>query len=377
MPWWQPRIAGSEAERLAEVLGDCFLNEGRRAEEFASRIARLVSAQHAVTATSGTAGLFLALKACGVGEGDEVLVPNLTFIATANAVVMAGARPILVDVRASDLLLDPAVLERHLTKRTKAIIPVHISGRPAPMAEIIRFAKERDLVVVEDAAEAMCSRAGGRSLGTWGDAGVLSFSPNKIITTGQGGLVLTNREDLHRRLVELKDQGRPRRGTGGDDEHLSVGFNFKFTDLQAAVGLAQLERLEERGERLRRHHAIYLERLSRLPQLRLHPCSAADGGLPLWTDGVFSSRDALDAFLLERGAECRRFWHPIHTQAAYRQSAASLPVSAGLGPKALWLPSAFFLEDGDIETVCDWIAEFYREHPTVDRELAELTGGSP
>src|SRR5579859_5307279 len=207
MPWWQPRITGGEQARIAEVLDDCFLNEGKRAEEFAAQIARRVSAAYAVTATSGTVGLFLALKACGIGEGDEVLVPDLTFIATANAVVMAGASPILVDVRRTDLLLDPERLASSLTPRTRAIIPVHISGRGAAMGEIVRFARERHLVVIEDAAEAMCSRSKGRFLGLWGDAGVLSFSPNKIITTGQGGLVLTDREDIHRRLIELKDQG--------------------------------------------------------------------------------------------------------------------------------------------------------------------------
>jgi perosamine synthetase len=370
IPWWQPQIAGTEAERIAEVLNDCFLNEGKRAEAFSAEIARRLSVSYAAPAPSGTAAIFLALRACGVGEGDEVLIPNLTFIATANAVRLAGARPVLVDVRRSDLLLDPRLLERHVTSRTKAVIPVHISGRAAPMSEITGFARDRGLAVIEDAAEALGSRSEGRFLGTWGDAGVLSFSPQKIITTGQGGMVLTAREDVYRRLIELKDHGRPKRGTGGDDEHVSLGFNFKLTDLQAAVGLAQLERLDERTERLRRHHRLYLERLSGLPQLRLHRCDVAEGAVPLWTDGLFSHRNALDAFLLDRGAECRRFWHPLHTQAPYRQDAAGLSVSARLSPMALWLPSAFTLNDADIEQVCAWIVDFYRQYPEVDQELA-------
>ena len=171
------------------------------------------------------------------GVGDEVIVPDVTFIATANAVTLTGASPVLVDIDPRTLTLDPQRTERAITTRTKAIVPVHVSGRAADLGAIMDIAQRHGLLVVEDAAEAFLSKHDGKCLGTFGIAGCFSLSPNKTVTTGQGGLVVTDDDRLHVRLRELKDQGRPVRGTGGDDAHDSVGFNFKFTNLQAAIGL--------------------------------------------------------------------------------------------------------------------------------------------
>ncbi|SVB90055.1 uncharacterized protein METZ01_LOCUS242909, partial [marine metagenome] len=178
-----------------------------------------VGATYAVGVTNGTSALFLALAALGIGHGDEVVVPDLTFIATANAVTLTGATPVLVDIDPATLTISPEAFEKAITAHTRAVIPVHISGRSADLPAIVAIAKEHGLAVVEDAAEAFASFHDGRALGTIGIAGCLSFSPNKTIMTGQGGMVLTDDEGLHLRLRELKDQGRPVRGTGGDDPH--------------------------------------------------------------------------------------------------------------------------------------------------------------
>ena len=220
------------------------------------------------------------------------------------------------------------------------------------------LARRHDLRVVEDAAEALTSSINGRALGTIGIAGCLSFSPNKTITTGQGGMILTNDDALHVRLRELKDQGRPVRGTGGDDVHASVGYNFKLTNLQAAVGLGQLEYLAERIARQKRSYELYAAALSGVPGVHLPGFDIAGGEVPQWVDAIVDRRDDLDRFLGSRRMGCRRFWFPLHTQAPYRRPDGDFPGSTAVGGRALWLPSAFTLTDADVELVAQSIREF-------------------
>jgi perosamine synthetase len=358
IPWWAPEIGSREYELLREILHSNYINEGAAAEEFENRLASLLGARYVVAVTSGTAAISLALMGLGMRPGDEVIVPDLTFIATANAVVLAGATPVLVDVDAGTLNMDPECMARAITPRTKAVVPVHVSGRAANMEAILEIAHRHSLAVVEDAAEGFLSRWSGRCLGTIGNAGCLSFSPNKTITTGQGGAVLTNDADLHSRLRELKDQGRPTRGTGGDDIHRSIGFNFKFTNMQAAVGLGQLDHLEHRLARMRSIYRGYVNGLAGLDGISLPGFSETE--CPQWTDAIVEGRDDLYRHLADRNIYCRRFWFPIHTQAPYRQPDEKFPSSTRIGPKALWLPSAFSLSDEEVATVCAAIAEFVR-----------------
>ncbi len=359
-PFWRPELGSSEQQNIEAVLSENYLNEGRFTTEFESRLASLLGVPHVVAVTSCTAALYLSLYALGVGPGDEVLVPDVTFVASASAVTMTGARPILVDVDEMSLMIDLDRAAEAVTERTRAVMPVHISGRPAPMDAILKFAKERSLLVVEDAAEALLSRYQGRYLGTIGDAGCFSFSPNKTITTGQGGAVVTHDSDLYRRLCELKDQGRPHRGTGGDDTHDAVGFNFKLTNLQAAVGLGQLELLEERARRLTAIRQQYMDSLKSLPGLRF-PTDDIDGGtVPQWVDVVVPDRrDDLVDFLQKSGMNCRKFWHPIHTHRPYRLDDQGFPVSTRLVPNSLWLPSAFQMTTEDVAAVCQKVRDFF------------------
>jgi perosamine synthetase len=358
IPWWVPEVGPKEYDLIKGVLDSNYLNDGDVTEQFERRLAELLDVKYVIAVTSGTAAITLALAGLGVGAGDEVLVPDITFIATANAVKLAGAKPVLVDVDSQTLNIDPYAAERALTSRTRAIVPVHVSGRAAAMDAVLDLAQRRDLFVVEDAAEGFVSRHGGRYLGTLGNAGCLSFSPNKTVMTGQGGAILTNDESLHVRLRELKDQGRPVRGTGGDDLHNSVGYNFKFTNLQAAVGLAQLTYLETRLARMRRTYAIYADRLQNLKGIRLPGFCIESGECPQWTDAVVEQRDDLDRFLRARNVHCRRFWFPIHTQTPYRQPDDLFPNSSSVCPHAIWLPSAFTLSDADVNDVCAYIEEF-------------------
>lgn len=359
IPWWQPQVGLEERDAVLRVIDSNYLNEGEVTAEFERRVAALFGADHAVATTSGTTAIFLALAALGIGHGDEVIVPDVTFIATANAVTLSGATPVLVDVDPETLNIDPARIERALSPRTRAVIPVHVSGRAAAMGPILDMARRRNIAVVEDAAEALMSKHQGRFLGTFGVAGCFSFSPNKTITTGQGGLVVTADRQLATRMRELKDQGRPVRGTGGNDVHASLGFNFKLTNLQAAVGIGQLPKLESRAAHLREMHRWYAAGLSGIPQVRLLPFDTAHGETPQWVDAVVDDRDALVAHLQRHEIHCRPFWYPIHTQRPYARPDSEFPVSIRLMPGAVWLPSALGLAEADIALVCREVRRFY------------------
>lgn len=356
--WWEPRLTGEEYGLVKDVLDSNFLNDGDVTTRFEGELAALLGVRYAVAVTSGTTAIAMALAAVGVGRGDEVIVPDVTFIATANAVVLTGATPVLVDVDPATLNVDPAAVARAHTSRTKAVVPVHVSGRAADMASLMDWATRHGIAVVEDAAEGFVSRWRGRCLGTIGHTGCFSFSPNKIITTGQGGVVVTDDAAIHGRLRELKDHGRPVRGTGGDDIHQSLGFNFKLTNLQAAVGLGQLSQLKPRLERAKQIYRGYVDGLRGVRGISLPGFRVDDGESPQWVDALVERRDDLDRHLRSLDIHCRRFWFPIHTQAPYRLPDDRFPHSTAVAKKALWLPSAFTMSDDDVAIVCHAIGEF-------------------
>lgn len=358
IPWWEPQTGKKELELVSEVIKSNFPNEGDFTTLFEKKIAALIGTKYAVTTPNCTLAIFLALKGLGVGSGDEVIVPDLCFIAAPNAVDLTGAKSVLVDVDPNTLNIDPLSFKNAITKKTRAVIPVHVSGRPAAMEKIIKIAKETDIYVVEDAAEGFRSKYRGKYLGSFGDAGCFSFSPAKTITTGQGGAIVTNSKKLYQRLKELKDQGRPKRGTGGDDLHNVIGYNFKFTNLQAAFGLGQLTYLKKRMERMGKNHRIYIENLKGVNGIKVFECDTEAGVLPQWTDAVVDDRDGLDTFLRSNNIDCRRFWFPIHTQIPYRQNGNKFPNSSKMSPKTLWLPSAFTLSASDIKYVCRMIKKY-------------------
>lgn len=361
IPWWQPQT-GTPEERayLTQTLDNNYINEGDLTEEFEKKIFNLVQTKHAISASSCTAALFMCVKAFGIGHGDEVIVPDMTFIATANAVDMAGAAPILVDVK-EDLTISPEAIKKAITPKTKAIIPVHVTGRAADMETIMAIAKEHNLIVIEDAAEALLSKYKGRYLGAWGHAGCFSFSPNKTITTGQGGIAVTNDDNIAVNLRMLKDQGRPTRGSGGDDIHHIRGYNFKFTNLQAAIGLGQLHYLAARVKRMREIYQWYAEGLKDVSEVKLYPCDLESDAVPQWTDIQTERRDELEKYLKENNIDSRKYWLPIHTQKPYKLSDKNFPNSTRLSNKSLWLSSAFTLTQEDINTVCEKIKEFFRK----------------
>ncbi len=358
IPWWQPHVEKEDYRFIKSALDANYVNEGPLAVRFEEEIKKLLGVKYTIATNNCTIAIFLALKAVGVKRGDEVIVPDVTFIATANAVDLLGATPVLVDIDSKTLTISPEAIEKAITKKTKAIIPVHVTGRGADMKKILSLAKKYDLRVIEDAAEALLSKHKGKFLGTWGDAGCFSFSPNKTISTGQGGIIVTNDKKIYETLKPLKDQGRPVRGNGGNDLHDTIGYNLKITDLQAAMGLGQLTHLEKRIKRMRRNYELYATHLKDVGDIHLFP--SQEGEVPQWTDITTKKRNELEEYLRSKNIDSRKYWYPLHRQLAYKQSDKNFPESIRLSAESLWLPSAFTLSDKDILRVCAEIKKFYK-----------------
>lgn len=346
--WFGPHLTGRELERLRDVLDRQYVNDGPLAREFERRIADFVGTRHAVAVTSGTAAIALSMMAAGIGPGDEVLVPDLTFIATANAVRLAGADVRLVEVEPVRFAVDPGAVEAAIGPRTRALVTVDVNGRGADYTQLEPLCRKAGIVLICDAAEALGSRFAGRMLGSFGLAGCFSFSANKTITAGQGGMIVTDSDALHDRLRELKDQGRRKGGTGGDDDHPVLGFNFKFTDLQAAVALAQFDEIEGRLAAAVRRDKAYVERLANQPGLRLPPFSEP-GEVRQWTDVLIEDRAAVSAALDAVQIGNRAFWHPLHRQLPYRGGDDGFAHSIAVSRCGLWLASRLDLSESDID----------------------------
>ncbi len=359
LKWWHPVLGEREREMVLKAIDCNFPNDGEFTQEFERRIALMAGAKYAVGVTSGTSALFLALLASGVRRDDEVLVPDLTFIATANAVRMVGARAVLVDVRRDDFGMDPERAAAAITPRTTAILPVHVNGRKASIEALVELARRHGLAVIEDAAEGFGSHPGGRALGTFGQSGCFSFAPSKIITTGQGGAIITSDDAVHARLRGLKDQGRPVRGTGGADDHPTLGFNFKLSNLLAAVGVAQLEQLDKRLGHIKDLYRWYRDALRGIPGLEVPRFDLEGGEMPQWIDVLVDRRDELAAYLESRGIETRKFWYPLHTQPPYHDAGQDFPAAIDVSARGLWLPSALSVSRTDVEHVAAAIHDFY------------------
>lgn len=356
IPIASPDLSGNESAYVDECIRTTWISSvGHFITDFETAFAELVGTRHAVATNNGTTALHLALAALGIGPGDEVVVPTLTYIATANAVRYCGATPVLAEVEPDTMNLDPADLERRITERTKAVVPVHLYGHPADMVAINEVAARHGLTVVEDAAEAHGSTVGGRVVGSLGHLGVFSFFGNKILTTGEGGAVTTDDDDLAARLRLLRGQGMdPQRRYWFPE----VGFNYRMTNVAAAIGLAQIERFDAMLARRREIAALYTAELSTVPGIGL-PVQRPDTERVDWlytvtVDGLGTDqRNALIDLLREDGVETRPVFYPLHLMPPYAsEPTPSFPVAERLGREGISLPTHVLLTDEDVRTVC-------------------------
>jgi len=357
IPIAAPHLSGNEKKYVLDCLETTWISSnGKYINEFEKAFAAWMGIRHALSCCNGTVGLHLPLLAWDVKEGDEVLVPTLTYIATANAVRYCGAKPVLVDCLPDTWDIDPADIERKITSRTKGIIPVHLYGNPCNMDEIMSIAEKHGLFVLEDAAECHGATYAGKKAGTIGDVGVFSFFGNKIITTGEGGMVITHDDDLATKMRLFKGQGMdPNRRYWFP----MTGYNYRMTNIEAAIGLAQLENVADHIAARRRVADWYCEYLSDLADY-LAPQKPTPGAESVWwmysvllTGKARRSREALMDALAADGIETRPLFYPLHIMPAFYDEQAGCPVAEEIAPRGINLPTHALLTRDDIEYICE------------------------
>lgn len=353
----EPYITDHERKAVAAYMrSGGWLTEHERTREFERRIAEFVGARYAVVVTSGTVALYLALLACGVGPGQSALVPDYTMIATPNSVRWAGAQVSLADVERNTLCLDLDALKKE--RRLRAVMYVSMNGRASRLDELAEFCSKNNLCLIEDAAQSLGSRWHGKFLGTFGDAGIFSFTPHKIITTGQGGAVVTNRADVYEKIKSLKDFCRTEPGV---DSHTEVGFNFKFTDIQAVIGIEQIKHIDFRMKRRREIYRWYREELEGSDAIEFLPTDLHET-VPWFADVLLKvPRERVIASLKECGIGSRPFYPPIHSQAPYRGVRGHFEVASDVCYRGLWLPSSIGLARVDFSRVAKALRDAIRQ----------------
>lgn len=357
IPQVEPWIGEEELQQVIEVIKSTWLTEDEKTRRFEREFATFVGATHAIAVNNATGGLFVCLKALGIGAGDDVIVPALTFIATVNAVIMAGAEPVLVDVDPETFTMAPDELEAAITPRTKAIMPVHLYGHAVEMEGILDVARRHGLRVVEDAAQGVGVRFRGQHVGTWGDLGCFSFFGNKTMTTGQGGMITTNDGRLAEQCLIVKNHGRTGRATF---VHEHIGYNFCFSELQAAIGLAQMSKLDRILERKQRNLDAYRARLGDVEQIRFPATDPRCRAVAWFSSVLVEDPQALADHLWRDEIQTRRFFYPIHHQPCYAgRFGKRFPHAEDAYARGLSLPSSVTLTDEQIDFVCDSVRRFY------------------
>lgn len=341
IPWWEPKLGPPVRKAVLDVLDSTFLNDGPTTRVLEARLAALTGRRHGVATPNCTSALALTLMALGIGPGDEVIVPDMTFIATANAVRLAGADVKLVDVESERLTLDPDAAARAIGPRTRAVIAVDFNGRGADYARLEPLCAARGIHLFSDSAQALGSLANGRALGSFGLAGCFSFSGHKLFFSGQGGAIVLDDDALAFRLRDLRDQAKRDEGPLGDVRHPSVGFNFKLPSLVAGVALAQLDEAEARLAHTRERDSWYREFLGNDSQMIFLP--RRPGEAILWADVFSDRRDDLAAALHAAGIGFRRFYLPLHRHVPYAAADQDFPNALAAWRRGLWLPSALSL----------------------------------
>lgn len=356
IPVCEPSLVGNELKYIKDCIKSNWISSVRKGyvEKFEEKFAHLCGVKYAVSCTSGTSALHLALAALGIKKDDEVIIPTFTMIATANAVTYLGAKPVLVDSESATWNIDADQIEEKITSRTKAIIVVHTYGHPAKMDKIMNIARRHKLYVVEDAAEAHGALYKKRKVGSIGDVATFSFYANKIVTTGEGGMLTTNNKKIARIVLELKNHAFSKERHFW---HQYLGYNYRLTNLQAAIGVAQLERFDKLSKARIKNAKYYNFLLKNIKGITLPPeteyVKNAYWMYSILIDDDFGvSRDKLRRCLAQDGIETRTFFIPIHLQPIYfKMYKERFPISEDLCRKGMYLPSAATLTKRDIEFI--------------------------
>jgi perosamine synthetase len=367
IPAARPVIGERELELVREVLESGHLSLGPRLAEFERRFAGWLGVERASAVSSGTAGLHLATRACGIEAGDEVITTPFSFVASANCVVYEKARPVFCDIDPRTLNIDPAAAHAAVTERTAGLLPVHIFGYPADMPALERLARQRGLWIVEDACEALGARHGdGTRVGARGHPSVFAFYPNKQMTTGEGGIIVSPTEEVKQQVDSERNQGRA--PDMGWLDHDRLGFNYRLSDIACALGIAQLERLDEMLSGRARVAALYGEALAGIEGLTL-PCPDSGGDERSWfvyvvqlPDGV--SRDATIEELRSRGVDSKPYLPAIHLMSYYAETfghrAGEFPVCEDVSRRSIALPFFPGMTEGQVARVAELLGNLLK-----------------
>jgi len=345
-----PNLGDLEKKYLTKAIDSNFVSVvGPFVPEFEEKFAQYIGSKRAVSTQSGTAALHMALYQLGIGEGDEVIVPSLTFIATINPVLFVGAKPVIVDVDPITWNINPQEIRKAITKKTKAIIPVHLYGSVCNIDEIIEIARENKLFVIEDATESLGATYKDRQTGTFGDFGCFSFNGNKLITTGGGGMIVSNNQKKAEHIKFLVNQARD---ASKGYYHPEVGFNYRMTNIEASLGLAQLERIENFLKKKRNFRKIYQEVFNDLSYIKFQKESDNASG-SWWLTCIKINRNNIDIDnlklkLIEKGIPIRRIFMPASEMPYLKKYSNSCLNAYEIYNQSICLPSSTLNEEGDI-----------------------------
>ena len=358
IPVSEPDIGEKEIEYVDDAVRSGWVSShGKYIDEFEREFSKFIGTEYGLTVSNGTTALHLALSALGIREGDEVIVPDLTFISPVNAVIYCNATPVLCDIDRNNWCIDSGKIEALITPKTRAIIVVQLYGNSADMDKIMEIARKHKLHVIEDTAESLGTTYKGKRLGSIGDIGCFSFYGNKTMTTGEGGFCTTNNKELYEKMSMLRDHGMTSKKRYW---HEFIGYNYRMTNLQAALGVAQLERINYFIERKHEIGKIYRNKLKN--KVTLHP-EGGDYNGTYWLYSILMKdergRDNLMDFLYNNGIDTRRFFYPVHFMPPYeRYNREKYPVSTDISERGINLPSSVKLKDEEVEYICDKIIEF-------------------
>jgi len=360
-----------DAENVTEVIRSGMnWATGPNVQEFEARITQYLGIEYAVTFNSGTSALHAILATYGIGEGDEVIVPSFTFIATANAPLFVGAKPVFADIEEKTYGLDPEDVEKKITSKTKAIMPIHYGGSPCFIRELEQVAERHNLLLIEDAAESIGAQVDGKKVGSFGDAAIFSFCAPKVITTGEGGAVVTNSKEVYENLKLMRSHGRFEPAdyfsTSEYLEYVTLGYNFRMSNITAALGIAQFEKVDRIIEMRRRNAEMMSAKLSKIPEIELP--HSPDGFFHIYQMYTIKvkegqgKRDALSAYLAEKGIMTKVYFPPVHFTHFYKNKLGyncDLPVTDRLSGQVLTLPMYPSLTEEEINYITDEVAIFF------------------
>jgi perosamine synthetase len=352
IPVYKPSLSGNERKYVLDCLDSTWISsKGKYINEFEEKFADYINVKHATSVCNGTVAIHLALMALGIGPGDEVIVPAFTYIASVNSVTYTGAKAVYVESLPDSWQMDPADVRRKITSRTKAIMAVHLYGHPCKMDELVQICKDHQLYLVEDCAEGLATKFDNQHVGGFGDISAFSFFGNKTITTGEGGMVVTNNKELHEKAAHIKNQGVSK---SIQYWHDIVGYNYRMTNIAAAIGLAQLEQIDRFVEEKRRIAEYYQKNIDSA-RFRFHAqCERSFHSY--WMCSILvenGNRNSLRNELSAKGIETRPLFFPVYKMPPYLDEALHFPIAERIGASGINLPSFPALTDSQLERIVE------------------------